>query len=46
MTGLADGVFASVEFQRRLLDPVEMDGGDVGMGVKTRFLAECPEDVV
>lgn len=46
MTGLADGVFASVEFQRRLLDPVEMDGGDVGTGVKTSFLAEGPEDII
>lgn len=46
MTGLADGVFASVEFQRRLLDPVKMDGGDMGMGVKIRFLAEGLGDIV
>lgn len=50
MTGLADGVFASMEFQRRLLDPMRMDVEDVedveiGVGKKReRELAERPRD--
>lgn len=40
MTGLAGGVFVSVEFQSRLFDPVRMDGEDVGMEVERRDMAE------
>lgn len=40
MTGLAGGVFVSMEFQSRLFDPVRMNGEDVGMEAERRELAE------
>lgn len=45
MTGLAGGVFVSVEFQRGLFDPVRMDGEDVGIEVKGTELAEGPPEL-
>lgn len=44
MTGLAGGVFVSVEFQSRLFDPVRMDGEDVGREGERRELAEGARD--